>query len=79
MIEYKDNIEIGNGDPVLVYSDRHGAMSLGTGFESLEDLEAQIQRAIETGNGSIKMPPEVASKLSEVSGVEVFLPVGRIE
>lgn len=35
---------IANGDPVIVYSDETNAITLGTGFESFEDIRWAIEQ-----------------------------------
>lgn len=51
MIDYEINnfrdLSLGNGDPVIVYSQRTGAQCLGTGFTSFEDVRYEIERRFE--------------------------------
>jgi len=39
--------DIGNGDPIIIYSPETGAMTLGTGFSSLESIRREIERVVE--------------------------------
>ena len=41
---YRGDGRIGNGDPIIVYSPETQAITLGTGFYSMEDVRREIER-----------------------------------
>ncbi len=42
---------IGNGDPIIVYSPETQALTLGTGFYSMEDVRREIERVVDEPEG----------------------------
>lgn len=43
--------DIGNGDPIIVYSPETQALTLGTGFHSFDDVRREIERVVDVSDG----------------------------
>jgi hypothetical protein len=83
LAKYED-IDIANGDPVIVVGSDYPHMqtigkkliSLGTGFDSDDELVDQLEHTVQTGNSTQDIPQECADRLEDAGMVEIFTPVG---
>lgn len=54
--------DVGNGDPIIVYSPETQAITLGTGFNSFEDIRRRIEEVVD--------PEIISDQQFDVFGVD---------
>lgn len=83
--QFGEEERLGNGDPVIAIrldinehdngrlrAPSREVVTLGTGFEGWDDLYRTVERVIETGEPTLNVPSEAASKLEGADNVRFF-------
>lgn len=65
---------VANGDPIVAYiSGSPGeAVTLGTGFETMNHLIGSVKYAMRTGNGTTHLPSRAAKLMENAEQVDLF-------
>ena len=72
---------VSNGDPivaVIVHDGETEAVTLGTGFATVNDLLNQMSYAHETGNSTQNIIPESARKMRGADSIEFYTIAGQM-
>lgn len=62
---------VANGDPIVVVADGE-AVTLGTGFESIKNVQQEVSYVSRTGNATTLIPQHAADRLEGSEKIDIF-------